>query len=679
MLVSSIIIVRKINLKDRAIANIHVVIQDKNKNGTEKYKFFLTSFPKDLNILSNQFKSQLDLEYNIRITIVTMNTIIKNAPNMAKFPTSINGCAICSGRDDPINNKMKPATTNPTIGQAIFNISSLILSSPSDADALNSVFYSIDNFIKAVLNRSSSKFILQNMHNHTILKTFILWEVSNKNKQQFYTPFCFMKLPSYFFFTFGKIKYPLSETGVPSSSIPSFHPSCSISFGGITIIYLYMALPLYTRAFCFCNFIKIGIITLVFNCGTTKYINSYYILDMAKYMSERNCRIKEMINARKARGMILLEEGFEPKEVNPHTWIVPSQNGCGTYTVTRLLSSRHWKCSCPDYLKRGVDCKHICAVKIWSGLKGRFQQLSLPEQQHIGLNGKIPIGSCKFCNSLDIVKYGKKNGKQNYMCKSCGRKFVDNIDFENMKYDPKIIALTLDLYFRGLSLRKVAGHLKQFHGLDVSYMSVHRWIEKYVSIMNEYVDTIQPDIGDVWHADEMMVNISGSWEYLWNVMDESTRFQLASVVSKERKVQDARMVFQKAKKNCGGRKPKYIVTDGLRSYKKAVNKEFPTNTHETEHLWNVGLQHHPNNNHVERLHGEIRCREKTMRALKKDDTSIIDGHRLYYNFIKEHQGLDGRTPAEEAGIIVDGDNKWLSLMRVAMYHKKKHAVQVVQS
>ena len=59
-------------------------------------------------------------------------------------------------------------------------------------------------------------------------------------------------------------------------------------------------------------------------------------------------------------------------------------------------------------------------------------------------------------------------------------------------------------------------------------------------------------------------------------MDETTRYQLASVVSKERYTRDARMVFQRAKKVSGGRTPKYMVTDGLQAYKKAVNKEFPT-------------------------------------------------------------------------------------------------------
>ena len=239
-----------------------------------------------------------------------------------------------------------------------------------------------------------------------------------------------------------------------------------------------------------------------------------------------------------------------------------------------------------------------------------------------------------------------------------------------MKYNPKIVALTLDLYFRGLSLRKISNHLKEFYELKVSYMTIYRWIEKYIGIMNEYVNTIQPDIGNVWHADEMYVNIGGTWEYLWNILDEKTRFQLCSVVSTERRVHDARMVFQKAKRNVGGRKPKFIVTDGLHSYKRAINKEFTTNTGETEHLYNVGLQHHPNNNVVERLHGTVREREKTMRCVKKTDSKIIDGHRLYYNFIKPHESLDGRTPSEEAGITLEGDNKWLTLMYKAVQYQK---------
>ena len=59
-----------------------------------------------------------------------------------------------------------------------------------------------------------------------------------------------------------------------------------------------------------------------------------------------------------------------------------------------------------------------------------------------------------------------------------------------------------------------------------------------------------------------------------------------------------------------------------------------------------------------------------MRGLKVDGTPIIEGHRLFYNFIKPHEALDGRTPSEEAGITIEGDNKWISLMKTSLSYKR---------
>lgn len=67
--------------------------------------------------------------------------------------------------------------------------------------------------------------------------------------------------------------------------------------------------------------------------------------------------IKEMVNARRARGMILLEQGIEPTEVNPHTWIVPSQTGSGTYTVN--VQMRYWHCTCKDFEIKDMEGDHI--------------------------------------------------------------------------------------------------------------------------------------------------------------------------------------------------------------------------------------------------------------------------------------------------------------------------------
>jgi len=64
------------------------------------------------------------------------------------------------------------------------------------------------------------------------------------------------------------------------------------------------------------------------------------------------------------------------------------------------------------------------------------------------------------------------------------------------------------------------------------------------------------------------------------------------------------------------------------------------------------------------MNGEIRDREKTMRGLKKKRTPILQGYQLYHNFIREHDAL-GKTPAEAAGINIEGNNKWITLIQSA--------------
>jgi hypothetical protein len=79
---------------------------------------------------------------------------------------------------------------------------------------------------------------------------------------------------------------------------------------------------------------------------------------------------------------------------------------------------------------------------------------------------------------------------------------------------------------------------------------------------------------------------------------------------------------------------------------------------------------------MERLNGEIRDREKVTRNLKKDDTPILTGMQIFHNYIRPHMGLNGKTPADLAGIEVEGENKWLTLIqnaskRNAMIEKEK--------
>jgi len=68
---------------------------------------------------------------------------------------------------------------------------------------------------------------------------------------------------------------------------------------------------------------------------------------------------------------------------------------------------------------------------------------------------------------------------------------------------------------------------------------------------------------------------------------------------------------------------------------------------------------------MERLNGEIRDREKVMRSLKKSDSPILTGYQLFHNYVRPHMALNGKTPADLAGIKVEGSDKWLTLIQNA--------------
>jgi hypothetical protein len=73
---------------------------------------------------------------------------------------------------------------------------------------------------------------------------------------------------------------------------------------------------------------------------------------------------------------------------------------------------------------------------------------------------------------------------------------------------------------------------------------------------------------------------------------------------------------------------------------------------------------------MERLNGEIRDREKVMRGVKMD-TPILTGYQLYHNYFREHEGLNEKTPAEIAGIKIEGENKWITVIQNAVKNERK--------
>jgi len=94
----------------------------------------------------------------------------------------------------------------------------------------------------------------------------------------------------------------------------------------------------------------------------------------------------------------------------------------------------------------------------------------------------------------------------------------------------------------------------------------------------------------------------------------------------------------------------------------------------TQHVKLKNIREGTNNNIVERLHGTIKERTKVMRGMDNDESAqrMMDANRIYYNYLRPHEALGGKTPAEKAGMDLElKGNKWEELIRKAKQPKGK--------
>jgi transposase-like protein len=231
---------------------------------------------------------------------------------------------------------------------------------------------------------------------------------------------------------------------------------------------------------------------------------------------------------------------------------------------------------------------------------------------------------------------------------------------------PQTITSAMQLYFTDESLRNVQKFLRM-QGVKVSHVCVYKWIGKYVKLMDGYLDKVKPQVGDTWRTDELYVKVKGNMKYLFAMLDDETRFWIAQQVSANKGTSDVRPMFRRAIE-VAEKKPKTLISDGANNFHEAWRKEMWSEYGEEvspTHIREIQMAGQAHNNKMERMNGELRDREKVMRSLKAMDTPILKGMQIHHNFIREHEGLDGRTPAEAAGIQIEGSNKWLTIIQNA--------------
>lgn len=362
----------------------------------------------------------------------------------------------------------------------------------------------------------------------------------------------------------------------------------------------------------------------------------------------------QLTTTRQERGEAIAQTSGQIQSVDEMLYVVKSQSGNGEYTVNKI--DGEWFCDCPDNTFRHTICKHIYAVEFSLKLKAQVKANRVIEE--------VNISSCVYCHSNNtkkfVVRHNKSGDIQRFRCLDCGKTYSVNIGFERMKHNPQAITTAMQLYFSGESLRNTMESL-QLLGVQVSHQTVFNWIKKYIQLMKEYTEKIVPNLGNTFRADEVYVKVKGDMKYLFAMMDDETRFWIAQEIGDTKDKHDARQLFIQARR-IAKKQPQTIITDGLTTYAVAAKQIFPQAVHTRKITFN-GKVH--NNNKMERMNGEIRDREKTMRGLKKKRTPILQGYQLYHNYIRPHEALNGKTPANMCGIDIKGENKWVTLIQNA--------------
>lgn len=296
--------------------------------------------------------------------------------------------------------------------------------------------------------------------------------------------------------------------------------------------------------------------------------------------------------------------------------------------------------------------------------------------------------NCPRCKSENVKKRGfrktENRGKiQRYECKECKNAFVVDDGFFRMRNNPIKITQSIDLFYRGVSTRKVQEHLGVFFPHNSSNVSIYKWIVKYSKLISKFTEKLKVNVGEEVQVDEMECHrrishkqkrgIDKNWHI--DSIDPETKFLVAGSYACARGKKQIRKVLERIRDKTENQ-VKMVTTDGLFVYPNQIKKVWGysrfTKQYSVIHNKVNASKGEGFNHPIERLHNSMRHRLKTMRGFHgsiESANSIMLGWAIYYNFITKHQQIN-KCPYElaipELNLALgEMKNKWLGLIMLS--------------
>ena len=227
--------------------------------------------------------------------------------------------------------------------------------------------------------------------------------------------------------------------------------------------------------------------------------------------------------------------------------------------------------------------------------------------------------------------------------------------YHRRRFHSDVIKRVIWLYFRfNLSLREIE-ELMTERGVDVSYETIRRWINRYGSVFAKRIKSRAQNPSPRWHLDEVYTKINGKMIYLWRAVDDEGTV-LDIVVQSRRNKKAAMRLLRKLIRNSGV-KPKRIVTDRLASYRAAL-KDL-----NLQHVHDVGGR---KNNRAENSHLPIRRRERKAQKFRSIGSAQkqLSSYGQIYNLFNYQRHLISRKTLKQ--FRHDAQTEWNIVTKAVM-------------
>jgi transposase-like protein len=255
--------------------------------------------------------------------------------------------------------------------------------------------------------------------------------------------------------------------------------------------------------------------------------------------------------------------------------------------------------------------------------------------------------TCKLCGSENVIRFGHYKGIQRWKCKDCRHKFADNNALPGMRIPHERVATALGAYYMGRSLNSIPEVMYQLCGSFVTKASIDKWVARFSKLAIAEARKTTVTVGDTWLASENAVKIGGKSYRAIDIIDNETRFLLATRLSYGQAIEDIAYILQAARDKAG-KVPEKVLTNDWKGYSNGIELAYGS---DAEHILKVSPGRKTDFSRLtEYWHNTIKARGKVLSRLKNNAHAqiVLDGWLVHYNFFSIQEALNGRTPAEVA-------------------------------